>query len=60
MFSNDEREFLKMMVKREIDQLKKEGKTASQDAAVKFLKAEHEYAHFLDKLLAKLMKSKSE
>lgn len=54
MLSNDEKEYLKMLVKREIQRFKKEGVAASGDAAVKFLKAEHEYGHFLDKLLENL------
>ncbi len=54
MLSKDETEYLKMLVKREIERFKKEGKIASGDAAVGFLKAEHEYGHFLDKLLENL------
>ncbi len=54
MFSNDEKEYLKALLKRELDNFKKEGKTASMDAAVRFLKAEHEYSHFLERLMEKL------
>ena len=54
MFSNDEKEYLKELIKRELEQFRKEGKTASMDAAVRFLKAEHEYGHFLEGLLEKL------
>ncbi len=54
MFSNEEKEYLKELVKRELGHFKKEEKTVAMDAAVKFLKAEHEYGHFLEKLLAKI------
>jgi len=54
MFSNDEREFLKELVKRELEHFRKDEKTAGMDAALKFLKAEHEYGHFLENLLAKI------
>ncbi len=54
MFSNDEKEYLKQLLKRELENFKKEGKTASMGAAVRFLKAEHEYGHFLERLMEKL------
>ena len=54
MFSNEEKDYLKIVLKRELEQFKKEGKTASMGAAVGFLKAEHEYGHFLERLLEKL------
>jgi hypothetical protein len=54
MFSNDEKEYLRVLLKRELEQFKKEGKAASQGAAVRFLKAEHEYGHFLERLMEKL------
>ncbi len=54
MLTKDETTYLKELVKRELEHFKREGKTASQDAAVRFLKAEHEYGHFLEELLEKL------
>jgi len=54
MFSNDEKEFLKDLVKRDLEHFKKEEKTVAMESALKFLKAEHEYGHFLEKLLEKL------
>lgn len=54
MLSKDETEYLKMIVKRELERFKKEGKIASGDAAVRFLKAEHDYGHFLENLLENL------
>lgn len=54
MFSNDEKEFLKELVKREMEHFKKEEKTVAMESALKFLKAEHEYGHFLENLLAKI------
>lgn len=54
MLTKDEKNYLKELVKRELEHFKRDGKTASQDAAVGFLKAEHEYGHFLENILVKL------
>jgi len=54
MLTNDEKSYLKELVKRELEHFKRDGKAASQDAAVGFLKAEHEYGHFLENILEKL------
>ena len=54
MLSKDEKDYLKAIVKKELARFQKEGKIASGDAAVKFLKAEHEYGHFLENLLENL------
>ena len=54
MFSKEEKEFLKALIKRELEHFRREEKTAAMEAAVKFLKAEHEYGHFLEKLLEKI------
>jgi len=54
MLTQDEKNYLKELVKRELDKFSKEGKAASYDVAVKFLKAEHEYGHFLEELMEKL------
>lgn len=54
MFSDDEKEVLRELLKREIEHFKKEESTVAMGSAVKFLKAEHEYGHFLEGLLDKL------
>lgn len=54
MFSSNEKEFLKEIVKKELESFKKTQKAASMGAALKFLKAEHEFGHFLEALLKKL------
>jgi hypothetical protein len=54
MLTKNEKSYLKELVKRELAQFKRDGKAASQDAAVGFLKAEHEYGHFLENILEKL------
>ena len=54
MFTNDEKEYLKILLKRELDHFKREEPTVAAESALKFLKAEHEYGHFLERLLEKL------
>jgi len=54
MFSNDEKEYLKMVVERELEVFRKGEKSFACQASVAFLKAEHEYEHFLERLLEKL------
>ena len=54
MFTSDEKADLKELVKRELTRFNKEKKVASMEAAVKFLKAEHEYGHFLENLIEKI------
>ena len=54
MLTKDEKSYLREIVKRELESFKKDEKPASYDAAVSFLKAEHEYGHFLEKLMEKL------
>jgi len=54
MFSSEEKEYLRLVVKTELEKFRKEEKTAVMDASVQFLKAEHEYGHFLEKLIEKL------
>jgi hypothetical protein len=56
MFTNDEKEYLKFLILREIEHFKREEKTVAAEAALKFLKAEHEYGHFLESLLKKVEK----
>lgn len=54
MFSNEEKEYLRDVVKRELEAFRKQEKTVALGSAVRFLKAEHEYGHFLERLLEKL------
>lgn len=54
MFSKDEKEFLRVIVKRELESFVKQEKSVAREAALNFLKAEHEYEHFLERLLEKL------
>lgn len=55
MFSNDEKQFLKELVKRDLENFKKSQKIpGDMEASVRFFKAAHEYGHFLEKLLEKL------
>lgn len=54
MFSDDEKKYLKLLVGRELEAFKKEEPTVAREASVAFLKAEHEYGHFLEKLMEKL------
>jgi len=56
MFSSDEKKVLAMLVKRDLESFKKGEKAGARDASVGFLKAEHEYEHFLEALLKKLGK----
>ena len=54
MFSDEEKQYLKELLERELEHFRREEKTVAKDAALRFLKAEHEYGHFLEKLLEKL------
>ncbi|MBI4146790.1 hypothetical protein HY489_05630 [Candidatus Woesearchaeota archaeon] len=54
MFSKDEMKVLQELVKRELEHFKREEKTVATSSSLKFLKAEHEYGHFLERLLEKL------
>ena len=55
MFSNDEKEFLREMVKQDLENFRKTQKIPGDlEASLKFFKAAHEYGHFLEKLLEKL------
>ena len=54
MFSSDELEYLRELVKREFERFKKGEKISAGVSAVKLLKAEHEYGHFLERLMEKL------
>ena len=55
MFSNDEKEYLKALLKRELKDFRKAQKIPGDlEASVGFLKAMHEYDHFIERLLEKI------
>ncbi len=55
MFSSEEKEFLKVLLERELKHFRKEQKIPGDlEASVSLLKAMHEYDHFLESLLTKL------
>ena len=54
VLTKDEKTHLKELVKRELALFKKESKLSAAGAALPFLKAEHEYSHFLERLMEKL------
>ena len=54
MFSSDEKEYLRELLKREFERFKKGEKASMSSSAVKLLKAEHDYGHFLERLMEKL------
>lgn len=54
MFSDTEKEYLKRLVKKDLESFKAEEKTIISDMTPGFLKAEEEYEDFLEKLLDKL------
>lgn len=49
-----EKKFLKELVKRELEHYVREKKTLLVDVPVSFLKAGHDYKHFLDEIIRKL------
>lgn len=52
--TNDEKGFLKKLVKQELDAFVENKKTLLWENSPSFLKGEHEYKHFLENLLRKL------
>jgi hypothetical protein len=52
--SEDEKEYLRNLVQKELDGVKKTGKSVVLGSTPAFLKAEHEFEHFLENLLEKL------
>ena len=54
MFSTEEKQYLKALLKRELEHLRKEQKASAMEVSIPGLKAEHEYGHFLEELLKKL------
>ena len=51
-FNDKETELLKLLVKKELEEFEKEGKTPIRDGI--FLEAEHKYEEFLEGVLKKL------
>ena len=54
MLTKDEKEYLKAVVKQDLEKLGKGEKVFLMDMSPSFLKGEHEYKHFLEELLKKL------
>jgi len=54
MLTENEKEYLRMIVTRELEAFKKNEMTTARESSVAFLKAEHEYGHFLEQLVEKL------
>ena len=54
MLTKDEKEYLRKVVKAELEQFDKKQATLFIGISPNFLKGEHEYKHFLEKLLKKL------
>lgn len=54
MLTKDEKEYLKTIVKDELDKIEKQEKSLFIGMSLNFLKGEHEYKHFLEELIKKL------
>jgi hypothetical protein len=55
MFSNEEKEYLQTLLKRELENFRKAKKIPGDlEASLAFLKAMHDYDHFLERLLEKI------
>lgn len=54
MLTKDDKLVLHEMVKQELERLKKKQKLLFVGMSLSFLKGEHEYKHFLEKLLKKM------
>ncbi len=53
-FDANEKQFLRFIVQKELEHFRRDKKTMLVDLPVSFLKGEHDYLHFLEKLLKKL------
>lgn len=53
-FTAQEKKYLKLVVEKELKHYKKDKSTMLLDLPIIFLKSEHDYQHFLEKLLKKL------
>jgi len=54
MLTKDEKEYLRKIVKEELDKFEKKQSALFIGMSLTFLKGEHEYKHFLENLLKKL------
>ena len=54
MLTKDEKEYLRKIVKEELDKFEKKQSALFVGMSLNFLKGEHEYKHFLENLLKKL------
>ena len=54
MFSETEKEYLRLIVSRELKKFKEEESAVHDSEAIALLKGTHEYRHFLEHLLGKL------
>jgi len=54
MLTKDEKEYLRKIVKEELDKFEKKQSALFIGMSLNFLKGEHEYKHFLENLLKKL------
>lgn len=54
MLTKDEKDYLRELVKRDLGDLKGDRKAVLDSPALRFIKAEHEYEHFIESILEKL------
>lgn len=54
MLNQDEKRYLRELVKRELERFRQEKKMLFIDMPLPFLKGEHEYVHFIEGILKKL------
>jgi len=54
MFSNDEKEYLKKLVKKNLESFQEEEKTILDNMTPAFIKSEQEYEDFLKEIIKKL------
>ena len=54
MFSSDEKEILRLLVSRQLEEFLSTEKRVAPESSVGFLKAGHDYEHLLKSLLVKL------
>ncbi|MBW3018877.1 hypothetical protein KY329_01695 [Candidatus Woesearchaeota archaeon] len=54
MLTELDKEYLRLIVSRELKKFKEEESAVHDSEAIALLKGTHEYAHFLEKLLEKL------
>ena len=54
MFTKQEKEYLKTLVKHQLEMLQKENKTIIENPAPQFVAAEEQFEHFLKDLIKKM------